>query len=263
MDKSLPKVSAIQMCSSDKIEENFNMAEKLIREAKQQGSTLAVLPEMFGTFTEKKKIGESFGEGPIQNFLSHQAKQNKIWIVGGTIPISCSNHNKFRAACLIYNDQGKLISRYDKINLFDVTVSSTEFYKESDAIQPGEEIITVTTPVGKIGLAICYDLRFPELFKTLNKQGAEIIILPSAFTFKTGQAHWEILTRSRAIENFSYFIGANQGGTHSNGRQTYGHSLIIDPWGEVKAKLEEGVGVITSEIDLSYLKEVRRKFNIN
>lgn len=263
MDKSaLPKVSAIQMCSSDNIEENLNTAEKLIRDAKQQGSTLAVLPEMFAIFSEKKKTGEIFGEGPIQNFLSDQAKKNKIWIVGGTIPIGCNDSNKFRAASLIYNDQGECISRYDKINLFDVTVTSTEFYRESDSTQPGEEIITVDTPIGKLGLAVCYDVRFPALFRTLFKQGAEIIILPSAFTYKTGQAHWEILTRARAIENFSYFIGANQSGTHPNGRQTYGHSLIIDPWGEVKAKLNDGVGVITSEVDLSYLKEVRSKFNI-
>lgn len=262
----MTKVAAIQMCSSPVVKENLAMAETLISKAAKNNSKLVVLPEMFAIMgfkpIDKVSAKEQFGNGIIQTFLSEQAKKNRVWIVGGTIPISCTDKNKIRAASLVYNDSGKLVARYDKIHLFDVTVSSTEVYKESDTTEPGDKIVVIQTPVGKLGLAVCYDVRFPELFRNMANSGAEIFSLPSAFTVKTGESHWELLARSRAVENFSYVIGACQGGTHSSGRNTYGHSLIVDPWGAVTSKPDTAPGVIYSDIDLKKLYEIRKSIPI-
>lgn len=263
----MTKVAAIQMCSSHMVDDNLQVAAKLITEAATNGAQLVVLPEMFAVMgmTNNDKITEKeiFENGKIQTFLSDQAKKHGIWIVGGTIPIACENNHKVRAASLVFNDQGHCVARYDKIHLFDVTLSDKETYKESDTIEPGKEIVVVDTPFGKLGLAVCYDVRFPELFRCLFNKGAEIIALPSAFTVPTGEAHWELLARSRAVENFCYVIGACQGGVHSNGRKTYGHSIIVEPWGKVVAK-QDGVksGVIYSTIDFKHLRDVRQSIPI-
>ncbi|MGB6976316.1 MAG: carbon-nitrogen hydrolase family protein, partial [Gammaproteobacteria bacterium] len=257
-----PTVAAIQMCSSHLVDENLKTAAQLITKAAANGAILVVLPEMFAIMgmndTDKVKVREPIGDGKIQTFLAAQAVKNKIWLVGGTIPIRCENIPKIRAACIVYNDKGKAVARYDKIHLFDVTISETESYKESETTEPGNELALVDTPIGKLGLAVCYDIRFPTMFTQLFKQGMEIMAIPAAFTIKTGQAHWQLLARSRAVENFCYVIGACQGGTHTNGRQTYGNTLIVEPWGSVQQELlEPGNGIVYSNINLEYLYKIR------
>lgn len=264
----MPTVAAIQMCSSTSVAENCENAAKLISEAAKNGAQLIVLPEMFPLIgskpTDKIDNKEEYGDGTIQNFLSQQAKENNIWIVGGTIPISCNNKNKVKAACIVYDNKGKALVRYDKIHLFDVVISDNESYKESDTIEPGDKLVVIDTPVGKLGLAVCYDIRFPALFTHLFNNGAEIIAIPSAFTMKTGEAHWELLVRSRAVENFCYVIGACQGGTHDSGRKTYGHSLIVDPWGSViDMRSNPTPGIVYANIDLDYLHQVRASIPVD
>lgn len=255
------------MCSSSSVDDNLILAEKLISEAAKNNAKLVVLPEMFAimsdSVTTKIDVKEPFGEGKIQSFLSEQAKANKVWIVGGTIPIECDDEHKIKAASLVYDDTGKCVARYDKIHLFDVVLSENEVYRESDSTEPGNSLCIVETPFGKIGLAVCYDLRFPEMFRCFFNEGVEIILLPTAFTEKTGKAHWEVLSRSRAIENFSYFVGSCQGGLHSNGRTTYGNSLIIGPWGDVISK-KEGMeqGIIYGNIDLNKVHDARKSIPI-
>jgi nitrilase len=261
------KIAAIQMCSSHILDENLQTAGMLIEEASANGAKLIVLPEMFPmmgqTAEEKIVLKETLGHGQIQNFLSEQSRKNKVWIVAGTIPLASIDENKIKAACLLLNDKGEVVARYDKIHLFDVTISETEEYKESNTTAPGTQFTVADTPFGKIGLAVCYDIRFPELFRYLFQQGAEIFAVPAAFTIPTGAAHWELLARSRAVENFCYFIGACQGGRHSNGRETYGNSLIIDPWGKVLAKQESiNPGIIYADIDLNKIQEIRRAIPI-
>ena len=263
-----PIIAVIQMCSSSNVDENLNTVEKLINEAVKHHAKMVVLPEMFAVMGEKASdkvdVKEVLGEGKIQRFLSAQAREHNIWIVGGTIPIAGDDKNKIRAACLVYNNEGKMVGRYDKIHLFDVSLSEKETYKESETTEPGDQIVVIDTPFGKLGLAVCYDIRFPELFRALFDKGAEMIALPAAFTVPTGEAHWEVLARARAIETFSYIIGACQGGTHANGRQTFGHSLIITPWGNIAAKqnnTEEGITY--AEIDLDKVHEARRKIPIH
>jgi nitrilase len=210
---------------------------------------------------DKVGISETEGEGPIQNFLSGQAVRHGIWLVGGTIPLKSDEENKVRASCLLYNDKGEQVARYDKIHLFDVDVpDSTERYVESETIEPGDQIVVVDTPFGKIGLAICYDLRFPELFRNMQEQGMEILVLPSAFTAITGRAHWEPLVRARAIENLCYVVASAQGGYHANGRETHGDSIIVEPWGGVLDRLPRGSGVVSAEIDCARLKTIRSNF---
>lgn len=261
----MTKIAAIQMCSSHIVDENLTTAAQLIKEASVNHAKLVVLPEMFAIMgsTDKVNVKEPFGNGKIQSFLSSQAKNNRVWIVGGTIPIECKNEKKVRAASLVFDDNGNFVARYDKIHLFDVTILEKEVYNESDTTEPGNEPVVIQTPYGKLGLGVCYDIRFPELFRYLFNQGAEIIALPSAFTTKTGEAHWELLTRSIAVNNFCYVIGACQGGTHTNGRQTYGNSIIVNPWGKISAK-KEGIshGVIDSTIDLDELHKIRKSIPI-
>lgn len=258
----MSKIAAIQMCSSENIDENLLIAAQLIKQAASCGSQLIVLPEMFAMIgekaTDKVKVKENYGSGKIQTFLSTEAANYNIWIVGGTIPVACDDVNKIRAACIVYDNRGNIAARYDKIHLFDATISDTESYKESNTTEAGDQIVVVDTPIGKLGLSVCYDIRFPALFTSLCNKGAEIIAIPAAFTVPTGEAHWQLLTRSRAVENFCYVIGACQGGVHTNGRQTYGHSIIVDPWGIV---IEEtsvpGNNVIYATIDLERLHKIR------
>jgi deaminated glutathione amidase len=263
----MKKIAAIQMCSSHVVDENLLTAKNLIEEAAKNDAKLVVLPEMFAVMgissTDKVVEKEIFGKGKIQSFLSEQAKKNCIWIVGGTIPIECDDSKKVRAASLVFDDKGNIVSRYDKIHLFDVFLSEKETYKESDTIEPGNELVVIDTPFGKIGQAVCYDVRFPELFRCLFNNEAEIIVLPSAFTVPTGEAHWELLSRSRAVENFCYLVGACQGGTHSSGRTTYGNSIIIEPWGNVVSKKEDvATGIIYADIDLKKVHEARKSIPI-
>ena len=257
------KIAALQMCSSNKVEENLKNCAALIQQAASDPEvSIIVLPEMFAIFSEnpaeKIAIQERLNYGPLQSFLSTQAKAHDVWIVGGTIPLTSQYSTRPRAACLVYNEAGKRVARYDKMHLFDVALSETEYYRESDTTEAGTDSVVVDTPAGKLGLAVCYDLRFPELFRELFHQGAEIIAVPTAFTANTGKAHWEILTRARAIDHFSYVVTACQSGLHSNGRQTYGHSVIIGPWGEKLALLESGLGVVKAEINKEHLYQVRR-----
>lgn len=263
----MAKVAAIQMCSTNNLEENLLTAAQLIEQASTQGAKLAVLPEMFVLLGcdsfEKVKIKEKAGAGKIQDFISNLAIKHNIWIVAGTIPLISENPNKIRAACIVFDNNGNQVARYDKRHLFDATLSSNEAYRESDTTEAGEDIVVVQTPVGKLGLSVCYDLRFPEHFSKLSAKGAEIISAPSAFTVKTGRAHWELLTRCRAIDTFCYLIGACQGGTHSNGRETYGHTMIISPWGDIINKsLALNTEVIFANINLDKVYEIRNQIPV-
>lgn len=259
------KVAGIQMNSGGELKENLRMAKELIQQSVDEGAGLVVLPEMFAVMgldqQERVKYRETVDHGPIQDFLKEQAAKHKVWLVGGTLPIKTEDENKVRAACLVYNAEGKQAARYDKIHLFDVTLSGkTESYSESKTIEPGKKIAVLQTPFGKLGLAVCYDVRFPELFRLMHNEGVELIALPAAFTYTTGVAHWEILIRARAIENQVYMIASAQSGVHPNGRKTFGHSMIVNPWGEIDALLEQGLGVVTSEIHLHYLHQLRNEF---
>ena len=261
----MSKVAAIQMASGPNVKANLAEAEKLIKIAVQQEAELIVLPENFAimgmTETDKVKIAEEFGSGLLQDYLKEQAMKYNIWLVGGTIPIRASEPGKVFSTCLLFNPQGELVTRYDKIHLFDVTIeASNESYTESETITPGDKIVVVDTPFGRLGLAVCYDLRFPELFRAMIDQGMEICALPSAFTSLTGRVHWESLMRSRAIENLSYMIAADQGGYHVSGRETHGDSMIIDSWGRVLNRLPHGTGVVVADIDVAQLEHTRKIF---
>jgi len=261
----MSKCAAIQMSSSPNISSNLMAADNLIAEAAKAGAKLVALPENFALMgdheSDKIKAKEIDGTGPIQNFLAAVAKKYSVWIVGGTIPIAGTDTNKVRAACLVYNNDGERVARYDKVHLFDVNVPGTnEVYRESDSIEPGTEPLVIDTPFGKIGLAVCYDLRFPEMFRKMARQGMDILVVPSAFTAETGAAHWEILLRARAVENLCYVLAPNQGGFHLNGRKTFGHSMIIDPWGVVLDCYKTGGGFVSAEIDRDRLEKVRGSF---
>jgi nitrilase len=263
----MSKCAAIQMASSPTVSYNLLEAEKLIAEAVAAGAKLVALPENFALMgdheTDKLKVKEIDGTGPIQDFLANTAKKYGVWIVAGTMPITGDNPNKVRAACLIYNDLGERVARYDKVHLFDVMVPSTnEVYRESDSIEAGSEPLVIDTPFGRLGIAICYDLRFPEFFRNMKELGVELLIIPAAFTHETGAAHWEILLRARAIENLCYVIAPNQGGFHKNGRRTFGHSMIIDPWGVILDCYKTGGGFVCADIDLDRLRKIRNTFPV-
>jgi len=207
-------------------------------------------------------IRESSCTGPIQKFLAEQAKQHNVWLVGGTVALECPDPKKIFAACMVYDNQGVCVERYDKIHLFDVDLVDTgESYNESETIEYGDSGLKVfDSPFGKIGLAVCYDLRFPELFRSLLDLGAQIIVLPAAFTAATGLAHWESLLRARAIENLIYIIASAQGGYHINGRATFGDSMIVDPWGAILNRIQHGAGMAIADINLNYLESRRKTF---
>lgn len=258
-------VAAIQMASGPNVGANLLEAERLIAQAVAEGANLVVLPENFALMGEKDGallgIVEEEGKGPLQNFLAQQAARNKLWLVGGTIPLRAAEAGKVRAACLLFDASGRCVARYDKLHLFDVSLpGGDERYCESLTIEPGQDVVVADTPFGQVGLAVCYDLRFPELFRCLVELGMEVLALPSAFTALTGKAHWEPLVRARAIENLCYVVAAGQGGFHASGRTTHGDSMIIDPWGVVLARLPRGSGVITAELDPKRLRSTRRNF---
>ncbi len=269
----MTKVAAIQMASGPKVNANLSEAGRLIQDAAQQGAKLVVLPENFAHMGMSEKDILKVAENPVseasamndsvpvQAFLSAAAKENKIWIVGGTIPLKGETEYKVRSASLLFNDQGDVVARYDKIHLFDIDFGEKGgAYNESSFTEAGDQIVVVDTPFGKLGMAICYDLRFPELFRGMVSEGMEILVLASSFTATTGKAHWEVLNRARAIENLCFVVSAAQGGYHVNGRETFGDSMIVDPWGGIIDRLPRGSGVVISDIDPAKLKQIRKSF---
>lgn len=259
--------TSVQLTSTDQRQENLENARMWIAKAAQDGASLILLPENFAFMgagdRDKLAIMETEGDGPIQTFLSRNAREHGVWLVGGSVPLRSEHPEKVRAACLIYGPDGQRHGRYDKIHLFDVDVpGSEESYRESDTIAAGDQPGLFTTPLGKIGVAICYDVRFPEYTRLLMEQGMEILLVPAAFTAKTGAAHWEILLRARAIENQCYVIASNQGGQHPGGRETFGHSMIIDPWGQVLTRLDQAPGICSARLDAGTLADIRRQFPV-
>lgn len=258
-------VAAIQMTSSHIVADNLTAAGALLREAKDAGADIACLPENFSFIglrdADKLQVAEADGEGAVQSFLSDTARQLKMWILGGTIVIRGDTGRRVANTSLLIDAAGKRVARYDKIHLFDVTIPGRdEQYRESTHVTPGRDIVIADTPVGRLGLSVCYDMRFPELYRELVLQGAEWLAMPAAFTVPTGRAHWETLLRARAIENLCYVVAPAQSGTHTSGRETYGDSLIVDYWGQVLARLAKGSGVITAELDLAKEAETRARF---
>jgi nitrilase len=259
------KVAAIQMTSGHVVTDNLAAAGKLLREAKEAGADIACLPENFSYIglkdADKLGVAEADGVGPIQQFLSTTARELKLWILGGTTVIKGDTATRVANSSLLIDDHGKRVARYDKIHLFDVAIPGRdEKYLESTHVTPGRKVVVADTPVGKLGLSVCYDMRFPELYRELVSQGAEWLAMPAAFTVPTGRAHWETLLRARAIENLCYVVAPAQTGTHTSGRETYGDSLIVDYWGQVLARLPKGSGVITADIDLAKQAETRARF---
>ena len=259
------KVAAIQMTSSHLVAANLAAAGELLREAKDAGADIACLPENFSFIglrdADKLQVAEPDGDGVVQAFLSDTARELKMWILGGTIVIRGATDRRVANSSLLIDAAGKRVARYDKIHLFDVTIPGRdEQYRESTTVAPGRETVLADTPVGKLGMSVCYDMRFPELYRELVARGAEWLAMPAAFTVPTGRAHWETLLRARAIENLCYVVAPAQSGTHSSGRETYGDSLIVDYWGHVLSRLAKGAGVITADIDLIKEAETRARF---
>jgi deaminated glutathione amidase len=252
------KVAGIQMASSPQVASNLIEAERLIALAVEQGAKIVVLPEYFCIMgakdIDKVAVREKPGDGKIQTFLSKMAKEYEIWLIGGTVPLVSNFPNKVRNSCLVYNDKGVQVARYDKIHLFGLDLG-TEHYHEEKTIEPGDTIVVVDTPYGKIGLSICYDLRFPELYRAMGQ--VDMIVIPSAFTETTGKAHWESLIRARAIENLCYVIAPAQGGYHLSGRETHGNSMIVDPWGVILDRLPRGSGVVVANVNRDYQTSLR------
>lgn len=254
----MSSIALLQLCSSADWPTNRAAAARLLRQAADGGAHLAVLPENWAIMgfkdSDKLALAEPCGSGPIQAFLSQQARDLGLWIVGGTLPEQSPEAGRVYAACPVYNAHGEEVARYRKIHLFDVSLrAGAEVYRESATVAPGSELVVVDSPVGRLGLSVCYDVRFPELFRALSARGAEVLLVPAAFTVPTGQAHWEVLLRARAIENLCYVAAPGQVGTHDNGRQTWGHSLVVAPWGEKVAEQAEGEGVVFATLDLAEL----------
>lgn len=260
------RVATIQMVSTADVEKNLSQAKTLIQQAASEGAEFAVLPEYFPLIsddeTDKLNIVEDFGAGPIQDFLAGNASEHGMWLMGGSMPIRCEDPQRVSSSCLLYNPAGECVARYDKIHLFDVCVDkdAEESYMESRTIMPGREVVVVETPFATLGLSICYDLRFPELYRALVSKGANIITVPSAFTYSTGKRHWEMFLRARAVENLCFVIASGQGGQNTEKRRTWGHSMIIDPWGNILCSLEDGPGVACTDLDLTLVEELRASF---
>jgi nitrilase len=258
-------IAAIQMNSGPDVAGNLATAGRLLEEAAARGAVLAGLPENFSIMprkeTDKLAVIEADGDGPIQEFLASTARRLKLWIIGGTIPVRSPVAGRPAAACLVYDATGERRARYDKIHLFDIKVpDKDEQYRESATILPGREPVVVDTPAGRVGLGVCYDMRFPELFRQLSANGAQVLSLPSAFTVPTGRAHWETLLRARAIENLCFVLAPAQSGMHASGRETYGDTMIVDFWGGVLSRLPQGAGVVTAQLDRDKQTEVRQSF---
>ena len=251
-------VAAVQMISSPNVADNIATARRLVREAAASGATLVTLPEYWPIMglsdSDKVAQAEHPGAGPIQDFMAEAAREHGVWLIGGTMPLVAPDAAKVMNTTLVFDPQGKPVSRYDKIHLFGFT-KGAEHYDEARTIVPGEAVVMFDAPFGRVGLAVCYDLRFPELFRAMGE--CTLMVVTAAFTHTTGLAHWEVLLRARAIENQCYVLASAQGGLHPNGRRTFGHSMLIDPWGEVKSVLAEGEGVVSGQIDPAFLASVR------
>ena len=255
---SFTRVAAIQMTAGPNIWGNLEEAARLLELAAAEGAKLAALPEYFCLMgmsdTDKVAVCEQANRGPVQEFLSKTAKRLGLWIVGGTVPLVSSRPDKVRNSCLVYDDKGEQVARYDKIHLFGLELG-TERYAEEETIEAGCGVVVVDSPFGRMGLSICYDLRFPELYRSMGE--VDIIFAPAAFTATTGRAHWETLIRARAIENLAYVVAPAQGGYHVNRRETHGDSMIVDPWGVVLNRLPRGSGVVTADINPDYQASLR------
>lgn len=261
----MPRAAVIQMKSSSNVANNLAWANGLIAQAARRGAQLAVLPENFACMMPLAEqlhgVAEDFGHGPIQESLARMAQRHGLWLVGGTLPLR--NHDgRLSNACLVFDERGVLQRRYDKIHLFDVSVPGGETHQESAHFAPGNEVIVINSPLGRLGLAVCYDLRFPELFRQMLAQDVEVIALPAAFTHASGQAHWEVLLRARAIENQCFVLAAAQSGEHFPGRITFGHSQIIDPWGKILNDYTHNWGLAITALDIAQQRALRESFPV-
>lgn len=256
--QSFFRIAAVQMASGPNVKANLEEATRLVELAASTGARIVALPEYFAIMgmkeTDKVALREEEGSGPLQQWMSETAAKHRIWLIGGTIPLVSNDPNRVRNTCLVYNKVGDQVARYDKIHLFNLSMGKDNF-SESRTIEPGDKVVVVESPYGRIGLSICYDLRFPELYRAMGD--VDIIVVPSAFTATTGKAHWEPLMRARAIENLAYVLAPAQGGYHVNGRETHGDSMIIDPWGVVLDRLPRGSGVVVAGINPHYQRTVR------
>ncbi|MEJ0098530.1 MAG: carbon-nitrogen hydrolase family protein [Pseudomonadota bacterium] len=259
------KAAAIQMTSSTHVAQNLARARELLEQAATRGASLAVLPENFAIMArrerDKQEVAEDDGDGPIQSMLSSAARDLKLTLVGGTMPMRVAGETRVAPASLVYGPDGARIGRYDKIHLFDVDVpNATESHRESSGMVPGREVKVFDTPAGRLGISVCYDLRFPELYRAMAAQGADCFIVSAAFTVPTGQAHWDLLNRTRAVENLCHLVVSAQVGEHENGRRTYGHSMVVDCWGGILDELPAGEGAAIGELDLERQARIRREF---
>ena len=256
------KIAAIQMVSTTSVERNLEAARGLVADAARQGAQLVGLPEYFCLMgrrdEDKLAVAEAPGAGPIQQMLMDTAREHGVWLMGGTLPLRCGDERRVLNSNCVYGPDGQLAARYDKIHLFRFD-NGRERYDESVAIRAGEAPAVLQAGLLRVGLSVCYDLRFPELYRALMSPPCDVIAVPAAFTHTTGQAHWELLLRARAVENQCYVLAPAQGGLHENGRRTFGHSMIVDPWGDVVAVLPEGEGVVAAEIDTARLASVRQQ----
>ena len=252
------RIAAVQMISTPRVDDNLRSAARLVAEAVAQGAQLVALPEYFPIMGmnegDKVKVRESDGRGPIQDFLAETAERHAIWLIGGSIPLMAGNPDKVLNSSVAYNPQGERVARYDKIHLFGFQ-KGAERYNESATIEAGSLPVAFDTPFGRVGLSICYDLRFPELYRALGV--TDLLVIPAAFTETTGRAHWEILLRARAIENQCYLLAVAQGGRHENCRETHGNSMLIDPWGDVLDRKLKGPGIVIGELDHARIAEIR------
>ncbi|CAL93912.1 carbon-nitrogen hydrolase family protein [Azoarcus olearius] len=252
------RVAAVQTVSGPDVAANLRVVAELVAAAADDGAKLVALPEYFALIsaveTDKVRLRERDGEGPLQHFLRETAARHRVWLVGGTVPLVAASDQKVRNTTLVYDDRGERVARYDKIHLFGFQ-RGAERYDEAATIEPGREVVCFDSPAGRTGLSVCYDLRFPELFRAMAEP--DLIVLPAAFTHTTGRAHWEVLLRARAIENQCYVMAPAQGGCHPSGRVTWGHSMIVDPWGEILACREEGPGFVAADLHPERIASVR------
>lgn len=260
MTATITTLAAVQMVSTPSVADNMATARRLILQAAAQGAQLILLPEYWAILglqdIDKLAAAEPFANGPIQDFMHGMAQQHQLWLIGGTLPLVSPDADKVLNTTLVYNPQGECVARYDKMHLFGFS-HGDEHYDEARTIASGETVCSFATPFGRVGLSICYDLRFPELYRALGD--CALMVVPAAFTYTTGQAHWEILLRARAIENQCYVLAAAQGGTHASGRRTWGHSMLVDPWGHIQAVLPEGEGVVTGRLDTQEIARIRHQ----
>jgi nitrilase len=259
------QVAAIQMTSGPDVAANLAQARELLEQAAARGAKLAALPENFSFIGlkdgDKRAVAEAEGAGPVQEFLAATARALRLWIVGGTVPLKAGADGRVAAASLVYSSDGERVGRYDKIHLFDVDLPGrSERYRESAHVAPGSAPVVIDTPVGRLGLSVCYDVRFPELYRHLSAAGAQLLAVPSAFTSPTGRAHWETLLRARAIENLCYVVAPAQSGFHPGGRETYGDSMIVDYWGRILQRVPRGRGCAVAELDTAAQASVRESF---